>query len=57
MLGIGIGLTQEDNDGKKYVIVHASQINNDVEAMYFSYEGECLVVVWAIAHFHPYLYG
>jgi transposase InsO family protein len=57
MLGIGAVLTQKDDDGKEYVIAYASRSNNDAEAKYSSYEGECLAVVWAVAHFHPYLYG
>jgi hypothetical protein len=24
---------------------------------YFSYKNECLVVVWAVIHFRPYIYG
>jgi len=57
MLGIGAVLTQKDNDGKEYVIAYASRSNNDAEAKYSSYEGECLAVVWAVTHFRPYLYG
>ena len=56
MLGIGVFLTQKDDDGKEYVIACASRSNNDVEAKYSSYEEECLVVVCGVAHFHPYLY-
>jgi hypothetical protein len=37
--------------------VYASQSNNNAKAKYSSYEGECLTVVWTVAHFHPYLYG
>ena len=57
MLGLGAVLTQKDDDGKEYVIAYASRSNNDVEAKYSSYEGECLAVVWVVAHFRPYLYG
>jgi hypothetical protein len=57
MLGIGAVLTQKDDDGKEYVIAYASRSNNDAESKYSSYEGECLAVVWTVAHFRPYLYG
>ena len=56
MLGLGAVLTQKDDDGKEYGIAYASWSNNDAEAKYSSYEGECLAVVWAVAHFRPYLY-
>jgi hypothetical protein len=32
-------------------VAYASCSNNVVESRYSSYKGECLVVVWAIAHF------
>ncbi len=31
--------------------------NNAVESRYSSYEGECLVTVWVVAHFKCYLFG
>jgi hypothetical protein len=55
--GIGAIFGQLDEEGKEYVITYASQSNNKVENNYLSYERECLVVVWAIIHFRPYLYG
>ena len=57
MLRIGAVVTQKDDDGKEYVIAYASQSNSDAKTNYSSYEGECLAVVWAMAHFRPYLYG
>ncbi len=56
-LSIGAILGQFDEKGKEYVIAYASWSNNKVENNYFSYEGECFAVVWAIIHFRPYLYG
>jgi hypothetical protein len=56
-LGIGAILGQLDEESKEYVIAYTSQSNNKVESNYFSYEGECLVVVWVVINFRPYLYG
>jgi hypothetical protein len=54
-LEIGAVLMQMDDDGKEFVIVYASRSNNNAEAQYSSYEGECLAAIWAIAHFRCYL--
>ncbi len=56
-LSIGAILGQLDEEGKEYVIAYASRSNNKAESNYSSYKGECLVVVWAVIHFRPYLYG
>jgi hypothetical protein len=56
-LGIGAIIGQLDEEGKEYVIAYASRSNNKAESNYSSYEGECLVVVWVVIHFRPYLYG
>ena len=50
MLGIGVVLTKNDDDKKECVIDCASQSENDANANYESYEGECLTVVWAVTH-------
>ena len=57
MLGLGDVLTQKDDNGKEYVIAYTSRSNSDAKAKYSFYEGECLAVVWAVAHFYPNLYG
>ena len=46
-----------DDEGREFVVAYASRSNNTAEAKYSSYEGECLAVVWAVAHFRCYLFG
>jgi hypothetical protein len=56
-LGISVIFGQLNEEGKEYVIAYASQKNNKAKNNYSSYEGECLVVVWDVIYFRPYLYG
>ncbi len=56
-LGIGAIIGQLDEESKEYVIAYASPSNNKAESNYPSYEGDCLIVVWVVIHFRPYLYG
>jgi hypothetical protein len=44
-------------ESKEYVIAYASRSNNKADSNYFSYEGECLTIVWVVIHFKPYFYG
>ena len=55
--GIGAVLSQLDDFGNERVIAYASKTNSAAEASYSSHKGECLAMVWAIRHFHYYLYG
>jgi len=57
ILGLGTVLTQCDDEGKEFVVAYASRLNNVSESRYSSYEGECLAVVWVVAHFRCYLFG
>jgi hypothetical protein len=57
MLGLGAMLTQCDDEGKEFVVAYVSRLNNATESRYSSYEGKCLVAVWAIAQFSCYLFG
>jgi hypothetical protein len=57
MLGLGVVLTQCDDERKEFVVAYANRSNNATESCYSSYEGECLATVWAVAHFRCYLFG
>jgi hypothetical protein len=57
MLGLGAVLTQCDDEGKEFVVAYLSRLNNAAESRYSSYERECLVAMWAVAHFKCYLFG
>ena len=58
--GRGIGavlLQKQDEDGKLHPVAFASRSLNAAERNYSISELETLAVVWAISHFHAYLYG
>jgi hypothetical protein len=57
MLGLGIVITHVDDKGRKFVLAYVSHSNNNLEFKYSSYEKECILVVWVVAHFRCYLYG
>jgi len=57
MLGLGAVLTQCDDERKEFMVAYVSRSNNAAESHYSSYEGDCLVAVWAVAHFRCYLFG
>jgi hypothetical protein len=57
IVGLGIVLTQFDDDDGQVMVAYASQSNNKMKAKYNSYEGEWLVVVWVVSSLRCYLYG
>ena len=55
--GIAAVLVQQQEDGKLHPVAYASRALNPAEKNYAITELETLVVVWAVTHFHSYLYG
>jgi hypothetical protein len=55
--GLGAILSQLDEDGNDRVIAYASRTCNKAESNYSATELECLAVIWAVKHFHAYIYG
>ena len=55
--GLGAVLAQMQDDGQAHPVAYASQALSDPEKHYAVTELETLAVVWALNHFHTYLYG
>ena len=55
--GLGAVLSQIQADNKEHPVAYASRALSSQESRYAITELETLAVVWAISHFHPYLYG
>jgi len=53
--GLGVVLSQINDNGKEVVIAYASRSLRGVEVNYPITEMECLAIVWGIEHFHKYL--
>eukprot|EP00873_Tetraselmis_striata_P035652 jgi/Tetstr1/455916/TSEL_042697.t1 len=57
-VGVGVCLSQVDDNGVEYAVSFASRMNTPVEADLSSYEGEVGAVVWAVQRFrYYYMYG
>ena len=55
--GLGTVLSQSQDDGKLHPVAYASRALTPAEKNYSITELETLAVVWAVTHFHAYLYG
>jgi len=55
--GLGAVLSQRQEDGRFHPIAYASRALSGAEKNYGITDLETLAVVWAISHFHYYLYG
>ena len=56
-MGLGAVLSQQAEDGKIHPVAYASWSLSPQERRYAITELETLAVVWAVSHFHAYLYG
>ena len=54
---LGAVLSQQAEDGKTHPVAYASHSLSPQEKRYAVTELETLAVVWAVSHFHAYLYG
>jgi hypothetical protein len=54
-IGLGVVLSQLNEEGKEIVIAYGSRSLTKAEQNYAITELECLAVVWGIQHFHKYL--
>lgn len=57
MKGLGAVLSQKSDDGRSHPIAYTSRALAAPEKNYGISALETLAVVWAIQHFHAYLYG
>ena len=55
--GIAGVLSQQDDDGKEYMVATCSRALNEAESRYSSFHGELLAVVFACRQFHLMLHG
>ena len=55
--GLGAIISQEQHDHKLYPVAYASWALPPTEKRYAIIDLKTLVVVWAVTHFHAYLYG
>ena len=55
--GLGAVLSQLQDDGSLHPVAYASRSLSGAEKQYAITELETLAVVWAVSHFHAYLYG
>jgi len=46
ILGLGTMFTQLDDDGQEFVVAYANRSNNKIEVKYYSYEGECITLLF-----------
>ena len=55
--GLGAVLSQQQEDGQLHPVAFASRALSQQEKNYSVTDLETLAVVWAVSHFHAYLYG
>ena len=55
--GLGAVLSQLQDDSCLHLVAYASRFLSGAEKRYAITELETLAVVWAVSHFHAYLYG